>query len=770
MKASGDAVVRRARAILAALLMAVGLVGVQASLAPAQQADAADLSQFQAGNIIADSLFFNPNTMSVAEIQAFLNIEVPHCTAGYTCLKDFRQTTWTIAQTPMCSTYTGAANETAATIIYNVAQSCGISPKVILVVLEKEQSLVTSTAPGAGRYAAAMGAGCPDTAPCDANYRTFFQQVQYGAYLLKRYTEPAGTGPGTEYYTRYDLMKPVGQVSQIQYDTDPTCGTKAVYIANQATHALYIYTPYTPNQASLNAGYGTGDDCSTYGNRNFFNFYTDWFGSTQVPQLTTTGAAALGTAQVGQYLNGYPGYMTPKPDTVSCVWMRAGTVIAGATTCLYQAQAADVGQQLSVTVTSTKAGYQTLTQTSSPTQAITVAPTPVSGINSLTPARLADTRSTAAEHSVDGRLQGTGALAPGQTLTVPVLGRAGIPTTGVGSVILNLTVTAPTASSFLTVYPTGQTRPWTSSINFNAKQTIANTVVAQVGSDGSISVFNSDGSTQVIVDVTGWLSSPGGVNAVTPARLADTRSSDSQHTVDGQVQGVGALGAGETLRVPVLGRAGIPSAGVGAVVLNVTATAPTASSYLTVYPTGQARPWTSNVNFVAKQTIANTVIVPVGADGSITVYNSDGSTQVIVDISGWLAAPGGVNSVPAARIADTRISSSQHTVDGLMQGGGPLTAGQTLKVPVLGRAGVPASGVGAVVLNVTVTAPTVSSFLTVYPTGQTRPWTSSINFNAKQTIANTVIAHVGSDGSISIYNADGSTQVIVDITGWLPGA
>ena len=149
---------------------------------------------------------------------------------------------------------------------------------------------------------------------------------------------------------------------------------------------------------------------------------------------------------------------------------------------------------------------------------------------------------------------------------------------------------------------------------------------------------------------------------------------------------------------------------------------------------------------------------------------SDGSTQVIVDISGWLAAPGGVNSVPAARIADTRISSSQHTVDGLMQGGGPLTAGQTLKVPVLGRAGVPASGVGAVVLNVTVTAPTVSSFLTVYPTGQTRPWTSSINFNAKQTIANTVIAHVGSDGSISIYNADGSTQVIVDITGWLPGA
>jgi hypothetical protein len=510
VKRLGGAMGARVGIVMTAVLFAVGLLGAQ-NIA-ATRADAADLSQFQAGNIIADALFFNPNDMGGAQIQAFLNAKVPNCTPGYTCLKDFRQATTSIPATPMCSAYTGAPSETAATIIWKVAQSCGISPKVILVVLQKEQALVTSTRPSTSMYTAAMGAGCPDTAPCDANYRSFFQQVQYGAYLLKRYTQPAGTGAGTPYYTRFDLRMPVGQVTAIQHSPNVTvngvaCGTQDVYISNQATHSLYIYTPYTPNQAALNAGYGTGDGCSSYGNRNFFTFYTDWFGSTQVPQMSTTGAAVLGTTQVGQTLNGYPGAVTPAPDSVACVWMRGGVVFSNPGGCLYQVQPGDLGQQFSVTVTSTKSGYQVLTQTSSPTAAITSPPTPTTGINSVAPARIADTRPGSANPTIDGRIQGTGALTPGQTLQIPVLGRAGIPTTGVGAVVLNVTATGPTASSYLTVFPTGQSRPLTSTLNFAANQTIANTVIAHVGPDGSISVYNPDGNTNVLVDVTGWLPS-----------------------------------------------------------------------------------------------------------------------------------------------------------------------------------------------------------------------------------------------------------------------
>ncbi|OYX51560.1 MAG: hypothetical protein B7Y93_09300, partial [Micrococcales bacterium 32-70-13] len=407
------------RLLLVGAIAATTMTGLELLAETHAPAVAADLSQFRPGNIIADQLFFNPNDMSVAEIQGFLNSKVSNCQAGYTCLKDYTQTTFTIGATPMCSTYTGAANETAATIIYKVAQACGISPKVILVVLQKEQSLVTSTAPSSTRYRSAMGAGCPDTAACDTNYYGFFQQVHYGSYLLKRYTQPPGTGAGTAWPTRYDLWRPVGQVSELRLHPNPDCGTIPVFIENQATHSLYIYTPYTPNRAALDAGYGTGDACSSYGNRNFFQFYTDWFGSTQVPPLVNQsgGPTVLGVPQVGQLLNGYAGAISPAPQSITCAWQRAGTPIVGGDNCIYTVSAEDIGQQLAVTVTSTRSGYQTLVQTSAPTSAVTVPPAAHAGLNASSPARLADTRPGNA--TIDGITQGVGAVGPGQTLRVP---------------------------------------------------------------------------------------------------------------------------------------------------------------------------------------------------------------------------------------------------------------------------------------------------------------------------------------------------------------
>ena len=358
-------------AVVSVLAVAAGMLVAVAPVGPADPAaQAADLSQFQAGNIISDALFFDGNAMSAAEVQAFLNSKLSYCAAGYVCLRDYRETTRTIPATPMCSTYQGAANETAATIIYKVGKACGISQKTILVMLQKEQGLVTSTAPSSGRYRAAMGAGCPDTAACDSTYYGFFNQVHYGSYQLKRYTQPPGTGPGTEYYTRYDLWRPVGQVSNLLYspvrdgDGNYVCGTKPVYIANQATHSLYIYTPYTPNQAALNAGYGLGDGCSAYGNRNFFNYFTDWFGSTQLsaPRVTTMPKIS-GLDAVGSTLTATPGTWSgnPAPTFVyqwqACTSVLAAPVLSQPAGCTnrtvgskYVLTAADIGKYVTVAV------------------------------------------------------------------------------------------------------------------------------------------------------------------------------------------------------------------------------------------------------------------------------------------------------------------------------------------------------------------------------------------------------------------------------------
>lgn len=245
----------------------------------------ADLSQFQPGNIVSDAVFFDSSTMSAGQIQDFLNGKVPSCQSGYTCLKDFRQTTSSRSASAYCNGYSGASDESAATIIYKVAVSCGINPQALLVILQKEQGLVTHTWPSDWRYTIAMGQGCPDTAGCDTNYYGFQNQVYGAARQFKIYAEG-------RYFTWYAP----GRTWNILYNPNSGCGSSPVYIQNKATAGLYYYTPYQPNAAALRAGYGEGDGCSAYGNRNFYNYFTDWFGSTQTP----SGPAAAALIQSGE--------------------------------------------------------------------------------------------------------------------------------------------------------------------------------------------------------------------------------------------------------------------------------------------------------------------------------------------------------------------------------------------------------------------------------------------------------------------------------------
>lgn len=254
----------------------------------------ADLSQFRPGNIIADSVFFDSATMTEAQIQSFLESKVAVCRAGFTCLKDYYVDTRAIAADPMCAAYPGGSRERASTVIFKVAQACGINPQVILVMLQKEQGLITSTAPSAWAYQAAMGQGCPDTAACDARYYGLFNQVYGGAWQMKRYANPPGT---SRFFTWYAP----GNTWNVLFHPNAACGRSPVLIENQATANLYYYTPYQPNPAALAAGYGLGDGCSSYGNRNFFNYFTDWFGSTQGTANNPFGNIEILESQFGGF-------------------------------------------------------------------------------------------------------------------------------------------------------------------------------------------------------------------------------------------------------------------------------------------------------------------------------------------------------------------------------------------------------------------------------------------------------------------------------------
>ncbi|NNH03397.1 LGFP repeat-containing protein [Microbacterium ulmi] len=303
----------RILAAVTSVLLIVGVpTGASATSSPAPTvlgpAITANLAGFSAGNIISDSVFFDTWSMGEAEIQAFLEQKVPACQSGYTCLRDRYDSTRSTPADPMCGPYSGGSRERASTIIYKVAQACGINPQVLLVTLQKEQGLVTHVWPSEWRYTIAMGQGCPDTAACDTTYNGFFNQVYGAARQLKRYANPPGT---SLYFTWYAP----GRTWNVLYNPNSACGSSPVFIANQATANLYYYTPYQPNAAALNAGYGTGDSCSAYGNRNFYNYFTDWFGSTQTLSRMSVARKAI----AGVYASpGVPGEIGGATSPVRC--------------------------------------------------------------------------------------------------------------------------------------------------------------------------------------------------------------------------------------------------------------------------------------------------------------------------------------------------------------------------------------------------------------------------------------------------------------------
>jgi LysM repeat protein len=328
------------------LVASLSFAGVVALPSEQQPAAALKGSDFNPGLIISDSVFYDSGTMSVSQIQRFLDSQVSQCRSGENlsdvypgsalkvgsrgdavrfiqmklglsqdgafgpdteravksfqkrnqltetgvvnssvwkklkqvyrpgCIKDYVLDTPAVeGSAGRCESVPAKSRISAAELIYDVARACGINPRVILVKLQKEQALITATNPSPRAYDFALGMNCPDTpSGCRADSAGFFWQLYRGAGQLRWYSNPAGI------FT----WIPVGSTRRVLYHPNSSlnCGSQPVLIENKATAALYYYTPYVPNRAALNNLFGTGDTCSSYGNRNFWRDYNRWFGST----------------------------------------------------------------------------------------------------------------------------------------------------------------------------------------------------------------------------------------------------------------------------------------------------------------------------------------------------------------------------------------------------------------------------------------------------------------------------------------------------------
>jgi hypothetical protein len=221
-----------------------------------------------------------------------------------------------------------------------------------------------------------------------------------------------------------------------------------------------------------------------------------------------------------------------------------------------------------------------------------------------------------------------------------------------------------------------------------------------------------------------------------------------------------------TSPVAVAGKAGVPSSGVGAAAFNVTVSGPTLAGFLTAFPNGTTRPNASNLNFLLGQTVANATSTKL-VDGKLALYNGSlGITKTTADVNGWFSAgqgtaPGSYNSLDPVRILDTR--------NGIGASRAQVPAGGTLTLPVAGSGGVPPSGAGAAVMNVTVTNARAAGYVTAFPTGSARPNASNVNFRAWQTIPNLVTVKLGG-GKVTFYNgSSGAVDLVADVAGWYHG-
>ena len=317
------------------------------------------------------------------------------------------------------------------------------------------------------------------------------------------------------------------------------------------------------------------------------------------------------------------------------------------------------------------------------------------GVVPVVPARLLETRNGPANTTADGLFRGQGRVAGGSEVRLQVIDRGAYTTLGgsaalpVGPdgvartaddsvmVALNVTVVAPDAPGFVTVYPCGGDRPVASNVNYGSGDVVANSVLSQVGVNGEVCLF-THATTDLVVDVTGHVPAPAlattpGIIPVTPARLLETRPFND--TIDGAFELGTRVPANGEVQLQVVDRgglvSGIPGVGVRpdgpggaklepvAAMLNVTAVSPSAPGFVTVYPCGSERPVASNVNYGPGDVVANSVVSQIASDGTVCLY-SLAATDLVVDVTGYVVEGVHRGVDLTSRSADDQVISSYY--------------------------------------------------------------------------------------------------------------
>jgi hypothetical protein len=339
----------------------------------------------------------------------------------------------------------------------------------------------------------------------------------------------------------------------------------------------------------------------------------------------------------------------------------------------------------------------------------------------------------------------------GDYIKVKIAGVGSIPADAT-AVALNLTATDTTANGYLDAVPDGVGQDG-SILNYLKGQTIANNAIVPVSSDGYIDIYNegnSGGTADVLGDVSGYFTPTAAsmYTSATEKRLLDTR-----HAIGAPKA---KIAAGSDVPVTIAGADSIPS-GVTAVAVHVTVTDATGNGWIAAEADGAGTPSTSILNYLTGQTVSNTVIVPVAANGGIELYNGgeSGSVDLLADVTGYFSANGADAYVPITpfRAWDTRQDGNRLNPNGL----------STYVLPAVdGALGL------TLVTNLTVTDATANGYITAFPWQTPVPGTSSLNYLAGQTVAGlSIVAGTPTLQDIEVSNSSsGSADLIIDVFGY----
>lgn len=371
----------------------------------------------------------------------------------------------------------------------------------------------------------------------------------------------------------------------------------------------------------------------------------------------------------------------------------------------------------------------------------------VSRITALRPARLLRPRQ--------------GALGPRRTRELTVAGRGGVPANGAAAAALSVVVKARGRAGHLFVYPTGQSRPGIASVAFAAHQRRASLVVVPIGQDGKVRVANRGGRVRVSVDVVGWADADGSravgqTQTLRPRRVLDTRAG-----IGGPR---GRLRAGATRRLTVAGHGGVPTSGVSAVWLTVTASQASRKGSLSAYPAGDRRRATTSTTYAPGRSTSNLVLAALGKRGRVLLHNANARVALTAEVVGWVdngsnAASSRFSALDPATVFDSQNDSAHPR----------MAAGSRRTIQVSGEGGVPSSRVAAVVVQIEAIQPSSNGALACYPAGghQARP---SIRYWRSTGAAQATVCAVSSDGRITLHNTGGATRVRVAVIGYFDTA